>query len=91
MRSRIVLVGMMGAGKSSVGGVLASRLGWDFVDADVEVERRAGMSVAELFSSRGEAAFREEEATVMGELLACAGPTVIAAGGGAVLDPATRR
>ena len=54
----IVLVGMMGAGKSSLGSRLADRLGLDFVDADTEIEAAAGMSIAEIFETHGEAAFR---------------------------------
>ena len=85
----MVLVGFMGAGKTTVGRLLAQRLGWDFCDLDRRVEVRTGQSVAELFASRGEAAFREEErAAALGllEREAC----VVAAGGGAWHEPATR-
>ena len=78
----IVLVGMMGAGKTSVGRLLAARLGLPFADSDEEVERATGLTVAELFERRGEAAFREEEAAAMARLLE-RGAGVIAAGGGA--------
>ncbi len=86
---RVVLVGFMGAGKTTVGRLLAQRLGWDFCDLDRRVEVRTGQSVAELFASRGEAAFREEErAAALGllEREAC----VVAAGGGAWHEPGTR-
>lgn len=78
---RVLLVGFMAAGKSTVGRLLANRLAWDFVDADQEVERREGRTVAEIFATAGEAHFRRREGEVMAELLRrerC----VIAAGGG---------
>jgi shikimate kinase len=87
--SRIVLVGFMGAGKSTVGRELAALLGWDFVDLDERVAARAGRSVAEIFDGFGEAAFRDLEllearAAMRGERV------VIAAGGGAFAGDATR-
>ena len=88
--SNIVLVGPMGAGKSSVGRALAARLGCDFVDADEAIERRSGRRIAEIFEHDGEPAFRALERTLLCELLdreAC----VIATGGGAVLDAGSRR
>jgi shikimate kinase len=86
----IVLVGMMGVGKSSIGRRLGARLGIPFVDADTEIERAAGgMSIADIFARHGEAAFRSLEARVIARLLA-AGPQVLATGGGAVMDEATR-
>ena len=85
----IVLVGLMGAGKTSVGKRLAARLGRPFVDADAEVEAAAGGSVAEIFARLGEAAFRDGERRVMARLLD-GQPSVLAAGGGAFIDPATR-
>ena len=81
----IVLVGMMGAGKSTIGGMLAQALGRSFFDSDREVERRAGRPIAEIFRENGEAAFRALEKEVLSELLAC-NNTVIATGGGAFLD-----
>ena len=85
----IVLVGMMGVGKSSVGRRLAARLAIPFVDADTEIERAAGMSIADIFARHGEADFRSGEARVIARLLE-SGPQVLATGGGAVLNPDTR-
>ena len=86
----MTLIGYRGSGKSSVARALAERLGWQAVDADTEIERRAGMSIRQLFERHGEAEFRRIERDVMQELLK-AEKLVIAAGGGAVLDPQTRR
>ncbi|QYG93104.1 AAA family ATPase [Iamia sp. SCSIO 61187] len=86
----IVLVGMPGAGKSSVGRRLAKRLGRPFVDADDELVRRSGRSVRDWFAAEGEAAFRAAEADLLADLLSAPGPAVVAAGGGAVLAPGTR-
>jgi shikimate kinase len=80
---------MMGAGKTTVGRRLAARLGVPFRDADQEIERAAGMSVADLFAAHGEASFREGEARVIKRLLKDA-PHVLATGGGAVTSAATR-
>jgi shikimate kinase len=88
-RRSIVLVGMMGVGKSSVGRRLAARLGIPFVDADTEIERAAGMSIADIFARHGEADFRSGEARVIARLLE-SGPQVLATGGGAVMNPDTR-
>jgi shikimate kinase len=85
----IVLVGMMGAGKSSVGRRLAARLGIAFVDADTEIESAAGMTIAEIFAKHGEADFRAGEKRVIARLLD-GGPQVLATGGGAVMDQNTR-
>jgi shikimate kinase len=85
----IVLVGMMGAGKSSVGRRLAARLGVPFVDADSEIETAAGMSIPEIFAGHGEAYFRAGEARVIARLLE-QGPQVLATGGGAIMDASTR-
>jgi len=85
----IVLVGMMGAGKSSIGRRLALRLGIPFVDADMEIEKAAGMSISDIFATRGEAEFRSGEARVILRLLD-AGPQVLATGGGAFMNPDTR-
>jgi len=85
----IVLVGLMGAGKSRVGRQLASQLGLEFVDADAEIEEAAGCTITEIFERFGEAAFRDGERRVMRRLLD--GPVrVLATGGGAFMDPATR-
>lgn len=85
----IVLIGMMGVGKSSIGRRLGMRLGIPFVDADAEIERAAGMSIADIFARHGEDAFRSGEARVIARLLN-GGPQVLATGGGAVMNEATR-
>jgi shikimate kinase len=85
----IVLVGMMGVGKSSIGRRLAARLGVPFVDADSEIEKAACMSIADIFARNGEAYFRNGEARVIGRLLD-GGPQVLATGGGAVMNADTR-
>ena len=85
----IVLVGMMGVGKSSIGRRLAARLGIPFVDADSEIEKAAGMSIADIFARHGEADFRSGEARVIARLLD-GGPQVLATGGGAVMNADTR-
>ena len=85
----VVLVGMMGAGKSSIGRRLATRLGIPFVDADAEIEKAAGMSISDIFAARGEPDFRAGEARVIARLLE-SGPQVLATGGGAFMSPDTR-
>src|SRR5579863_5712063 len=89
-RRHIVLVGMMGAGKSTVGRRLAALLGRNFVDTDDEISAMTGKTVAELFSSEGEARFRAVESQVLREALESHTPSVIAVGGGAVLDSSNR-
>ena len=90
MADRLVLVGMMGSGKTTVGRALAGRLGWAFVDSDALVESSTGSTVAELFASGGEEAFRAEESRVLAEVLATTAPVVVATGGGAVLAEGNR-
>jgi shikimate kinase len=85
----IVLVGMMGVGKSSIGRRLATRLNVPFVDADTEIEKAAGMSISDIFARHGEADFRSGEARVIARLLD-GGPQVLATGGGAVMNADTR-
>jgi shikimate kinase/3-dehydroquinate synthase len=85
----LVLVGLMGAGKTSIGRRVALRLGLPFRDADAEIEKAAGCTVTELFTKFGEAAFREGERRVIRRLLA-GPPIVLATGGGAFMDPQTR-
>jgi shikimate kinase/3-dehydroquinate synthase len=85
----IVLVGLMGAGKTAIGKRLAARLGLPFVDADHEIEAAAGMTVAEIFARYGERAFRDGERRVIARLLSGA-PVVLATGGGAFMDAETR-
>ncbi len=85
----IVLVGMPGSGKSSIGRRLGQRLGLDFSDADTEIERAANMTIPELFQTKGEAEFRKGEQKVIARLLE-GGPQVIATGGGAYMNAETR-
>ena len=85
----IVLVGMMGAGKSTIGRRLAARLRLPFTDADTEIEAAAGMSIPDIFETRGEAQFRDGEARVIARLLDH-GPIVLATGGGAFMREETR-
>ncbi len=86
----IVLVGMMGAGKSTIGRRLAARLGLSFIDADTEIESAAGMSIPEIFEVHGEPHFRDGEARVIARLLE-SGPAVLATGGGSFMREETRR
>jgi shikimate kinase len=85
----VYLVGMPGSGKSTVGPVLADRLGVPFVELDARIERAAGKSVAQIFSDEGEARFREMEAAALMEA-ATEDPSVVSCGGGVVLEPANR-
>lgn len=86
----IVLVGMMGAGKSSVGRVLAKRLDRTLYDSDEIIERRTGRTVREIWSTDGEPAFRELETEMLADAVASTTPSVIAAAGGVVLSEANR-
>jgi shikimate kinase len=88
-RHSIVLVGMMGAGKSSIGRRLAARIAIPFVDADAEIEEAADMSIADIFAVYGEPYFRAGEARVIARLLDH-GPQVLATGGGAFMNAQTR-
>jgi shikimate kinase len=85
----IVLVGLMGAGKTKIGRRLSTRLNLPFFDSDVEIEEAAGESIPEIFNNRGEAAFREGERRVIARLL-CQPVHILATGGGAFMDPTTR-
>ena len=87
---RVLLVGMMGAGKTTVGRTLGQRQGWPYLDSDEEVRRRTGRTVPELFAQRGEAAFRAEEAAVLAEACTSPHPVVVSVAGGAVLAEANR-
>ena len=86
---RIVLTGFMGSGKSTVGPLLAARLGWSFLDLDDVIEADAGTTIAELFARHGEPAFREREHAAIARL-AAADQHVLALGGGAIEHPANR-
>ena len=89
-RRSIVLVGIMGCGKSSVGRRLAQRLGLPFVDADAEIEAAANMTISEIFAAHGEAEFRRGEEKVIARLLQN-GPQILATGGGAFINEHTRK
>ena len=86
----LILVGLMGAGKSSVGRLVASQLGIPFVDSDVEIERVSRMTITELFAAYGEEEFRALETRVMKRLLKN-GPRVVSTGGGAFINDRTRK
>src|SRR5688500_12588274 len=88
---RVLLIGMMGAGKTTVGRALAERLGWPYLDSDEQVERNTGRTVPEIFEADGEAAFRAEEKRALAEATTSTGPVVVSVAGGAVLDPENRR
>ncbi len=87
---RLLLVGMMGAGKTTVGELLARRLGWRYVDSDEEVHALSGHTVKELFEAGGEEAFRPLESKALAAALERDDPAVVSVAGGAVLDPANR-
>lgn len=87
-KPHIVLVGLPGAGKSTVGALLATKLGRQFVDFDTEIERRQGMPISQIFGERGEAGFRELEKALTEELKAQSS-MILAPGGGWVADPQT--
>jgi shikimate kinase len=89
-KRQIVLVGMMGAGKSTVGRRVAARLRLPFADADTAIEAAAGMSIPDIFQSHGEPYFRDGEVRVIARLLE-GGPAVLATGGGALIREETRR
>jgi shikimate kinase len=86
---RIVLTGFMGSGKTTVGPLVAARLGWSFIDVDDMIEAEAGITIAEIFARHGEAAFRERERETIARL-AAADSQVLALGGGAIENEATR-
>jgi len=88
---RVLLIGMMGAGKTTVGRALGQRFGWPYLDSDEEVRRRTGRTVPQLFAEQGEAAFRAEESAVLADACASTHPVVVSVAGGGVLDPENRR
>jgi shikimate kinase len=91
MTLHILLVGMMGAGKTTTGKLVARRLGWNYKDSDADVEAATGLTVPELFARDGEAAFRAAEASVLTAACEDESPTVISVAGGAVLRADNRR
>ncbi len=88
--SRLLLVGMMGAGKTTTGRLLAEHLGWDYLDSDAEVQAATGRTVPEIFAQDGEAAFRAAETAALRRGLEEREQVVVAVAGGAVLDPQNR-
>ncbi|SDT41545.1 shikimate kinase [Paenibacillaceae bacterium GAS479] len=91
IHGKILLIGFMGTGKSTVGAKLAAKLGWRCTDTDSEVVAEEGCSIAELFERRGEPYFRDAETEVLAKLLETDEPLVIATGGGAVLREGNRQ
>jgi shikimate kinase len=91
MPPRVFLVGMMGVGKSTVGRLLADRLGWPYLDSDEQVQRHTGRTVPEIFAADGEPAFRAEEKRALAEAASGDTPVVVSVAGGAVLDPDNRK
>jgi shikimate kinase len=90
MSQHILLVGMMGAGKTTVGQLVAASLDWPYRDSDADVAAATGLSVPEIFEQQGEAAFRKEEAEVLARACADPTPTVISVAGGMVLSATNR-
>ncbi|HEX3793230.1 MAG TPA: shikimate kinase [Acidimicrobiales bacterium] len=90
MTRRILLVGMMGAGKTTVGRLVAEQLCWEYRDSDADVEAATGLTVPELFARDGETAFRDAEAAVLMRACASTEPVVVSVAGGAVLRAETR-
>jgi shikimate kinase len=86
----VLLIGMMGVGKTTTGRLLAQRLGWPYLDSDAQVMRKTGKSVPEIFAADGEAAFRAEEKRALREAVAAGPSVVVSVAGGAVLDPDNR-
>ncbi|WP_228100865.1 shikimate kinase [Paenibacillus donghaensis] len=83
----IILIGMMGTGKTTIGQILAKKLGFTLVDLDAAIVAEQGMTIPEMFELRGEAYFRQAETAVLRKVLASGGGQVVATGGGAVLEP----
>jgi shikimate kinase len=90
MAEHVFIVGMMGSGKTTIGRLLAERLGWRHLDSDEQVGRDTGQTVPEIFAQRGEPAFRAAEARALAAAATNDTPTVISVAGGAVLDPDNR-
>ena len=89
IRRLLFLLGFMGSGKTTVGRLLAVRLGWCFIDLDAEIEQRTGRSIIQIFAAQGEPYFRQLERDLLEETLTQAGalPTVVALGGGTITQP----
>ncbi len=90
MTERILLVGMMGAGKTTTGRLAAGKLGWKYLDSDAEVQRQTGLTVPEIFARDGETAFREAETDVLRRACESPEPVVVSVAGGALLRPENR-
>jgi shikimate kinase len=90
MAEHVFLVGMMGSGKTTIGRLLADRLGWRHLDSDEQVALDTGLTVPEIFAQRGEPAFRAAEARALAAAAVADTPTVVSVAGGAVLDPDNR-
>ena len=90
MAGRLLLIGMMASGKTTVGRIVATRLGWAYLDSDEQVEERTGRTVRQIFEEDGEPAFRTEERLALEAAVADDQPRVISVAGGAVLDLANR-
>lgn len=86
---RVALIGLRGAGKSTLGRIAAQRLGWPFIELDQEIERAAGVSIAEVFALYGQEGYRRIEQTELRRLIGLPGPILIATGGGIVAEPLT--
>lgn len=91
MEGPVAIVGYMGSGKTTVGRVLARRLGWEFVDLDRRISENAGLTIPEIFAEHGEGHFRDLEHLALRDALAGTPERVVACGGGAVLRPENRR
>jgi shikimate kinase len=91
MAEHVFIVGMMGSGKTTIGRLLAERLGWRHLDSDEQVERDTGQTVPEIFAQRGEPAFRAAEARALAAAALADTPTVVSVAGGAVLDAGNRQ
>jgi shikimate kinase len=91
LADRVLLIGMMGSGKTTIGRGVAGRLGWPHFDSDEQIERNTGRTVPEILESDGEPAFRAEEKKALAQAVTSDGPAVVSVAGGAVLDPDNRK